>query len=197
MEHVKATRRGERGMVLIVVLVVLVVLLMAGMGVMRSAATANTLAGNYSFQRSSAQASDRALTDALSILANRVAGGAGNTSVTGQYLPVVQSTVDSRGVPTSIDWTTVPCTDEKGVSVSDCNAESGLFRVQYVIERQCSASPTLTDITDIRARCAYEASDVAADATSIALHYRVLIRVRGPRGTESWYEALVAGPASA
>ncbi len=189
-------RRTDRGLVMVVVLVVLVVLLMGGLGVVRSADTANVLAGNFSFQRSAAQAADRALTDALSILANRVTGGAGNNAVTGQYLPTADAAVDSRGVPTAIDWTTVGCTDEKGVSVSDCAVDAGAFRVQYVIERQCASSPDLADITDIRARCAYDASDVAGSAISIGLHYRVLIRVRGPRGTESWFEAVVSGPAS-
>ena len=32
--------------------------------------------------------------------------------------------------------------------------------------------------------------------TGGGLRYRVLIRVRGPRGTESWFEAMVSGPAS-
>jgi hypothetical protein len=86
--------------------------------------------------------------------------------------------------------------DEKGAGISDCAAETGNYRVQYVIERMCSSSPTLSDIADIRAKCAYDASASAVSATSIGLHYRVLIRVRGPRGTLTWYEAMVSGPAS-
>ena len=189
--------RRERGMVLILVLVVLVVTFLAGRGAIRAADTANVVAGNFSFQQGAAQASDRALTDALSVIANRVAGGAGNTAVANQYLAVRDATVDSLGVPTSVNWSSVACTDEKGAVLADCAAESGSYRVQYVIERQCSSAPTLSDITDIRAKCEYEASDTATSATSIALRYRVLIRVRGPRATERWFEAVVAGPASA
>ena len=194
--HCRAPRR-ERGMVLILVLILLVVTFLAGLGAIRAADTANVVAGNFSFQQGAAQASDRALTDALSVIANRVSGGAGNTAVTNQYLAVRDSTVDSLGVPTSVNWSSVACTDEKGALISDCSAETGNYRVQYVIERQCTSAPTLTDITDIRAKCEYEVSDSAASATSIALRYRVLIRVRGPRGTERWFEAVVAGPASA
>jgi Tfp pilus assembly protein PilX len=189
-------RGGQRGMVLIVVLLVLMIVMLGGMGALRSADTGNVLAGNFSFQQGAAQASDRAITDAMTVIANRVAGGAGNTPVANQYLSVTDATVDAKGVPTSITWASVPCVDEKGVLVTDCAADSGNYRVQYVIERMCSANPTLTDITDIRAKCAHEASASALSATSIGLHYRVLIRVRGPRGTEAWYEAVVSGPAS-
>ena len=190
-------RRGkEGGMVLIVVLVVLTLMFLAGTGVMRAADTGNVIAGNYSFQQGAMQASDRAITDALTVIANRVAGGAGNTAATNQYLAVSDTTVNALGVPTAITWANVPCVDEKGVLISDCAAETGKFKVQYIVERRCSSSPDLSDITDIRAKCEYEASDTALDASSIGLRYRVLIRVRGPRGTESWFEAMVSGPAA-
>lgn len=188
--------RNQRGMVLIVVLVVLAITFLAGMGVIRAADTGNVMAGNFSFQQAAVQASDRALTDALTVVANRVAGGAGNTAVSNQYLPVRATTLDSLGVPTAINWTNVPCVDEKGVLIADCAADTGNYRVQYVVERLCSSNPTFTDITDIRAKCEYEASDLALSASSIGLRYRVLIKVRGPRGTERWFEAVVTGPAS-
>lgn len=192
-----ARRRGkERGMVLIVVLAVLSLLFLAGAGVMRASDTGNVIAGNYSFQQAAMQASDRALTDALTVIANRVAGDAGNTAVSSQYLAVRDTTVNSLGIPASINWTNVSCVNEKGVLITDCAADTGNYRVQYVIERMCSSNPTFSDITDIRAKCEYEASDTATSASSIAVRYRVLIRVRGPRGTESWFEAVVSGPAS-
>lgn len=188
------SRQG--GMVLLVVLVVLAITFLAGMGVMRAADTGNVIAGNFSFQQGAVQASDRALTDALTVVANRVADGAGNTAVSNQYLPTRDTTVDSLGVPSSVNWTTVPCVDEKGVLIADCAADTGNYRVQYVVERMCNSNPAFADITDIRAKCEYEASDSALTASSIGLRYRVLIRVRGPRGTERWFEAMVTGPAS-
>lgn len=191
-------KRGahQRGMVLIVVLVVLMLTSLAGMGVMRAADTGNVLAGNFSFQQAAAQASDRVITDALTVVANRVVSGGGNTATANQYLPVAGTPLNVLGVPTSINWSNVPCVDDKGVLIADCAAETGNYRVQYVVERRCSGDPDLADITDIRAKCEYEASDTALSSTSIALRYRVLIRVRGPRGTESWFEAVVSGPAT-
>lgn len=192
----RSGRAGQRGMVLIVVLVVLALTLLAGLGVMRSADTGNVMAGNFSFQQAAAQASDRAITDALTVVANRVAGGSGNTAVSNQYLTVTEPALNALGIPTSVSWASVPCVDEKGVLIADCAAETGNYRVQYVIERRCSSNPDFADIADIRAKCEYEASDSALSASSIGLRYRVLIRVRGPRGTESWFEAMVSGPAS-
>jgi type IV pilus assembly protein PilX len=191
------TPRGRQdGMVLLVVLVVLVLTFLGGMSAIRAADTGNVIAGNLSFQQAAAQASDRVLTDALTVIANRVAGGAGNTAVSNQYLPLRDTTVDSLGMPASVAWASVPCVDEKGVGVTDCATDAGNYRVQYVVERMCNSQPTFTDITDIRAKCEYEASDSAMSAASIGLRYRVLIRVRGPRGTERWFEAMVSGPAS-
>lgn len=197
LERAAGARHGrQRGMVLILVLLVLVLMFLGGMSAMRAADTGNVISGNLSFQQAASQASDRVLTDALTVIANRVAGGAGNTAVSNQYLPVRDTSVDALGAPASVNWASVPCVDEKGVLVADCAADAGNYRVQYVVERMCNTNPAFTDITDIRAKCEYEASDTALSATSIALRYRVLIRVRGPRGTERWFEAMVAGPAS-
>lgn len=188
--------RRQEGMVLIAVLVVLVLTLLAGMGMMSAVQTGNAQAGNFSFRQGAMQASDRAVTDALNDVANRIGGGQGNTTVNNRYLAVIQSAVDARGVPSAIDWTAVPCVDEKGALVTDCATDSGNFRVQYVVERRCAANPVFTDIADIRAHCEYEPSPTAVSANTISLRYRVLIRVRGPRGTESWFEGMFSGPAT-
>jgi type IV pilus assembly protein PilX len=109
---------------------------------------------------------------------------------------VRSTSLDARGIPTAIDWTTVACRDEKGDLLTGCAAATGSYRVQYMVERMCSANPDLANISDIRSKCEYDASALALSAASIGLHYRVLIRVRGPRGTETWFEAMVSGPAA-
>jgi type IV pilus assembly protein PilX len=189
-------REGQKGSVLLLVLVVMVLMFLAGLGVMRAADTANVMSGNFSFQQAAVQASDRAITDALTVIANRVAGGNGNTDVDNQYLATRATALNTRGIPTSIDWDEVSCVTEKGVVIADCSADAGNYRVQYMVERMCLSNPDFSDINSIRARCEYEASATGLSASSIGLRYRVLIRVRGPRGTESWFEAMLSGPAS-
>lgn len=189
-------RGRQQGMVLMVVLVVLGLMFLAGAGVMRAVDTGNVISGNFSFQQQAVQASDRAVTDAMNTLAAAVGGGGGNTAIGNRYYNVRQVGVDARGFPSAINWSNVACVNELGAVVADCSTDSGNYRVQYVIERLCSSNPDMTNIADIRAKCEYEASDTALSATSIALRYRVIIRVRGPRGTEGWFEAMVSGPAS-
>ena len=99
--------RRQRGMVLIVVLIALVLALLAGMSAMRTVQTGNAMAGNFSFREGAMQASDRAVNDALTDIANRVAGGQGNTQVANRYLSVIAPTLNSMGVPSSIDWSAV------------------------------------------------------------------------------------------
>jgi type IV pilus assembly protein PilX len=190
-------RHAQRGAVLFVVLMVLSLLLLAGLGVMRSVDTSNVIAGNYSFQQAAVQASDRAVTDALNGLASIVVADGGNSNVANRYYQLRQTTLDSRGFPTAVNWTNVACANEIGQSISNCDASVGNYRVQYVIERLCSAQPTLSDVTSLRANCEYEAKATATTAAAVALRYRILIRVRGPRSTEGWFEAVVSGPASA
>lgn len=183
-------------MVLLVVLVVLALLLLAGAGAMRAVDTGNVMSGNFSFQQAAAQAADRALADAMNTAAGAVAGGGGNSAVTNRYFTTRQGVVDGRGFPTAIDWNTVTCVDPAGVVITDCSVDDGQYRIQYVIERLCSANPDMADINDIRAKCEYEASVGAVSAFTIAVRYRVMMRVRGPRGTENWFEAVMSGPAS-
>lgn len=186
----------QQGLVLLVVLLVLGMMFLAGVGAMRAVDTGNVISGNFSFQQSAVQASDRALTDAVNALAGTVAGGAGNNAIANRYLNIQQAALDAKGIPTAINWNSVSCVDPGGVAIPDCSIDAGNFRIQYVIERMCSGNPDMANINDIRAKCEHEPSATALSAASIALRYRVLIRVRGPRGTEGWFEAMVSGPAS-
>ena len=193
----KRGQHGQRGMVLLVVLVVLALLLLAGAGAMRAVDSGNVISGNFAFQQAALQASDRALTAAQDRAANVIVSGGGNTDITNIYFSTRQTAVDARGFPSAINWDSVSCVDPQGVNIIvGCATETGEFRIQYVIERMCSSNPTLIDINDIRAKCEYEASAGALTAFSIPLRYRVIVRVRGPRGTEQWFEAMVSGPAN-
>lgn len=194
--HRRRAGQAQRGMVLLIVLVVLALLLLAGAGAIRAVDSGNVISGNFSFQQAAMQSADRAMTDALNTTAGAVVGGGGNNDVANRYFSTRQAAVDARGFPTSINWGNVACVDPDGAAVANCATDDGGYRIQYVIERLCNANPTLTDISDIRAKCEYEASVGAVSAFGIPLRYRVIMRVRGPRGTEQWFEAMVSGPAS-
>lgn len=192
----QALSSRQRGLALMTVLLVLALLLLAGAGAIRAADTGNVVAGNFSFKQAAAQAADRSMTDALNTLSAAVVGTGGNSAVSNRYYNTRQTAVDSRGFPSGISWTSVACVDPQGGAISNCGADAGEYRIQYVIERMCASNPDLTDINDIRAKCEFEASATAVSAMTINLRYRVIMRVRGPRGTEGWYEAMLSGPAA-
>lgn len=189
-------RRQQAGNSLIVVLVVLTLLALASFGAMRAADTGNVIAGNFSFQQATTHASDRAVTDAMAILPGIVAGGGGNANVNNRYSALRSTDLNARGIPNGINWGAVDCVDDNGAAIADCDADTGQYRIQYFIERLCNSTPNLADAADIRARCEYEPNAGAGSTTAIAVRYRVLIRVRGPRGTEGWYEVLLSGRAT-
>lgn len=190
----RGTAAKERGVVLLVTLVVLVVLTLAGVSAIRATDTTNLIAGNFAFKQSAMQASDRAITDAMNTLSTVVAGGNGNTDVSNRYFALRQTGLDSLGVPNAINWSNVACVDQAGAAVADCG-DAGKYRIQYYLERQCDAAPTLTDNQDIKTKCDFELRS-ATPTEEIAIRYRVIIRVRGPRNATGIYEVMLSGPAT-
>jgi type IV pilus assembly protein PilX len=196
---VVSRRRNQQGAVLMAVLLVLGMLLLAGVGVLRSVDTGNVIAGNYSFQQQAVLASDRAINVAMNSLSTRVASNGGNTAEANAYLNLRATALDDRGFPSTIDWSAVACVDEVGAAIASCSdTTGGKYRVQYVIERLCTEQPTLNDVQSLRANCEYEANASALKgAVGISLRYRIVVRVRGPRNTDGWFEAVVSAPANA
>jgi Tfp pilus assembly protein PilX len=188
----------QRGLVLMLVLIVLGILALAGAAVMRSVDTGNTIAGNHSFQQSALHASERAVADAMAFLPNRVAAGTSGSNMANRYFATRQTVLDARGFPANINWDNVDCVDERGIAVSGtCGDADGGYKVQWVAERMCTSNPTAGSVQSVRAVCEHDvdlASSVVSDPRQIPVHYRVIVRVRGPRNTDNWYEAFVVGP---
>lgn len=187
--------RRQGGAVLFVTLVVLVLLALGAVSVVRSMDTNNLIAGNFAFKQAAMQASDRAITDGMNNLANIVAAGGGNTDVSNRYFALRQTSVDALGIPSLIDWTKVSCADETGAAVANCDTSTGKYRIQYYIERQCDAAPTFSDLKDVKTKCDYEVR-TATPAEQVAIRYRIIIRVRGPRNATGIYEVMVSGPST-
>jgi len=189
----RAARRGESGIVLLVILIVLVVLTVGTIAIVRSMDTSNVISGNFAFKQAAMQVSDRGITDAMNNLATITVGSGGNLNQTNRYFSTRQASVDGVGVPTAINWTNVQCRDEKN-NACDPDTDIGKYRVQYYIERQCTANPTLSDLVSIKTNCDYEVRQTSPE--QIAVRYRIIIRVQGPRNAAGMYEAMVSGPAS-
>jgi hypothetical protein len=194
----RAGASHQRGLVLMLVLIVLGILALAGAAVMRSVDIGNTIAGNHSFHQSAMHASDRAVTLAIANMQAIVNAGGSNADRPNQYFSNRQTALDARGFPSTIDWSAVGCVNERGGVVSgSCTQDDGGYKVQYVIERLCTEDPAAGSTQSVRAVCEHDVElpgSVIVDPQQIPVHYRVIVRVRGPRNTEGWYEALAAGP---
>jgi type IV pilus assembly protein PilX len=183
----------EAGVVLLVTLIVLIVITIGTIAVVRSMDTSNVISGNFAFKQAAMQSSDRAITDALNNLASIAIGTGGNTSQANRYFSTRQTTLDALGVPTAINWTQVQCRDEENNACAPA-VDTGKYRIQYYIERQCASNPDLSDIQDIKTNCDYEVRQLSPE--QIALRYRVIVRVQGPRNATGMYEVMVSGPAT-
>jgi Tfp pilus assembly protein PilX len=185
--------RRQSGAVLFTTLVVLVLLTIATVSVIRAVDTSAVISGNYAFKQAAMQASDRAITDAMNNLANIVVGGGGNADQANRYSSLRLTPVDTLGVPTAINWSNVACLDEANSTCSP-DTDNGKYRIQYYIERQCDAEPALADSVDIKTHCDYEITQATPE--QIAIRYRIIIRVQGPRNATGMYEVMVSGPAT-
>ncbi len=197
--------RTQRGAVLFVTLVVLVLMSYAAVSVVRSTDTGNLIAGNFAFKQATMQVSDRAINHATDFLRDVIVKGVvvPNVSIVNRYASTraAPAALNSKGVPTALNWANVPCIPSTGVidvtlpAVANCENLTGDYRLQYFIERQCDSNPNLTSAMDIKTKCSFVFSSGTA-ISDISIYYRVIIRARGPRGTEGLYEVMLSGPAT-
>jgi len=193
MELLRRRRGRETGSVLLVAVVILVIITIGTISVVRSMDTSNVISGNFAFKQAAMQVSDRGISDATNNLASIVVGSGGNNNQANRYFSTRQAEVDTLGVPTAINWSNVQCRDEDNNSCEP-DTDTGKYRVQYIIERQCSENPTLTDPQSIKTFCDYEIRETSPE--QIAVRYRIIVRVRGPRNATGMYEVMVSGPAA-
>lgn len=205
----KAAR--QRGVVLFVALIAMAVLALAASAMIRSADTSAVIAGNLAFKDAATHAADTGVERAFNVLQ---ALATADVDVPNQYFTLMQA-VDARGVPTSVNWANVPCYDTSGDAVAISCVDASEYRVQYVIERLCREAPIVGELpTALSSKCVASLPISAAagndrnshklsgrdygsppDTTGIlTIHYRVTVRVQGPRNTASLVQATIALP---
>ena len=136
----------ERGIVLFIALGAIVVMALAAVALVRSYTTANTISGNLAFQQATTMAADVGVELAFSAMPAILAASL-EQNVANQYF-ALQQAVDANGVPATITWASVPCRDATAATqpLVSCTDES-VYRVQYVIDRQCTGTLPVTDIS--------------------------------------------------
>lgn len=206
-----AVRARQRGVVLFVALIAMAVLALAASAMIRSADTSAVIAGNLAFKDAATHAADTGVERAFNTLQ---ALATADVDVPNRYFTLMQP-VDARGVPTTANWANVPCYDTSGGATAVSCADASAYRVQYVIERLCSSAPIPGELpTALSSKCVASLPSSAAagndrnshklsgrdygappDTTGIlTIHYRVTVRVQGPRNTASLVQATIELP---
>ncbi|MDM0044637.1 hypothetical protein QTH91_09110 [Variovorax dokdonensis] len=204
----------QRGFVVYVALIALLVLSLAALALLRTSDTAGVIAGNLAFRQAATGAADTGAERAFSELP---ALASANVDVPNKYFRFMQN-VDAWGVPSSIDWSNVPCWSPSAQEGTVSCTDSALYRVQYVIDRLCIDEPLPADtVTILAAKCVggkpfSTAGSAGNDRSSHAqtthvfggimmapptrptIHYRVTVRVQGPRNTSSLVQTVVEVP---
>ena len=184
-------RAGQQGVVLFIALIALVVLTLAGIALVRSVDTSNVISGNLAFKQSALESSDIGVETAFNALPTIISTSL-DQDIAGQYFATIQP-VDSNGVPTTINWSNVPCRDTAG-NVVTCGSSG--YSVQYVIDRMCNGP---TPVTNVQASCVTDVplgggskkAGAVVFSSATAVYYRVTVRVTGPRNTVSMVQAML------
>lgn len=199
----------QRGVVLFIALITLVAMTLAGIALVRSIDTGMMIAGNLAFKQGATNASDAAITAAMSYLApKKTTGDLNSHDQANGYYAIMLSEPDYTGNQTP------------GVSTDDFNwddtakvaspiVDAAGNTVTYVIHRLCTlylaTDPSPWLINDPTVGCYTSAGTTGAGSTkggasygampltgTSQVYYRITIRSQGPRNTVSYVQTYVA-----
>ena len=208
----------QRGISLFVAITALALMTVAGLSLMRSVDTANQIAGNMAYRSAGLNASDLGVEAAAAFLHNVVwaapdapipAGCSVGTVARPGPPPVAARNGDCRYSPRFMP------TDEQGLPPVDWTNEGNIpvtavdgNRIQFVIERLCNpdgavpinlGSPAAYNENniphcmwrDIPFEKPHKAGTIQGVSDRVGIMYRVTVRVRGPRNTTTFVQAVL------
>ena len=197
-------RSRQGGVVMMVALVVLVVMTLAGIGLMRSMDTTNLIAGNMAFKQAATQSTDSGVEAAIGWLEANNTGAFLDSSI-----PVVgyaASSPNNAALPLGeAFWTNLSAAGVCNLpmvggvcSAAPATNDAG-NQVSFMIQRLCAATgnrngAACSIVTGSLVSTGNNegAGEEGLSANATAVYYRITVRVRGPRNTVSYVQAIVA-----
>lgn len=191
--------RHQRGVTLIVTLIILAVMTLGAIALVRSIDTSNLISGNLAFRQSATLSAEVGVETAVNWLeANR--NSLANNAVAGGYLASWGAQPGPLpGQSPAQTWQTY----WNGISGGGRSlaTDAAGNTVTYVIQRMCPTAGLLSGGPAL-AGCAYTRTTACAGNTKVAgattvgvcflPHYRITVRVLGPRNTVSFVQTVVA-----
>src|SRR5262249_3227855 len=195
-------RARERGAALLIALVILVALTMAGIAMMRSVDTATLVAGNIGFRQATINAADQGIQGAYNYIYPRMAALSGQktddaangfTGITplGEA-PDWYLSSSNAGWANAVSCNgTTPATACTSFGPGGSAVDSAGNNVTYVIHRLCDASGTVCGQTQANPSTATGGVDMSSPNFFVpppSQHYRVTVRVNGPRNSVAYVQ---------
>lgn len=197
-------RHAQRGVALVFAMIALVVLLIGAAAIMQSMNTSLFTAGNLGFKRDLTNQGERALNTVIDLvgtgaLGSETARQANNKAQ--NYSATIFTDTNGQGIPAALLSDTA--FNAVGVASNDITIADMGVTVRYVVDRLCVAGTTTVSSTACSvagnvAPLGGSSSDSARAEDSSAggagalvpqAIYRISIRVSGPRGTQSFFQA--------
>ena len=193
-------RRAQQGVVLFVSLIILVAMTLAGIAVMRSVDTNVLIAGNLAFRQANTMYADTGVEAARAWLTANVASLNNNQPTGGpHYWANYQLGTDFIGATSSAT------DDYNWAQAATVAAPDPSFEIVYVIHRLCGGTGAPSDAS---AKCMQASAGGGAGSSGLGtkgivsyggqalpgtstIFYRVTVRVRGPRNTLSYVQAIL------
>jgi Tfp pilus assembly protein PilX len=204
----RPTRRCERGAALLIALVVLVALTMAGIAMMRSVDTATLVAGNIGFRQSTINAADQGIQAAYGyIFPNMVTLASQTTNdPTNGFTGITPlgEAPDWYLASANAGWANAVSCNGPTQTATACNAfapggtsvDAAGNNITYVIHRLCDNTGTLCGQTQNSGAAGGGGIDQSQPNFFIpppSQHFRVTVRVNGPRNAVAYVQTLVRG----
>ena len=204
--------KQQKGVVLIITLIVLVAMTLAAIALVRSVDTGNVVAGNMAFKQGAAHAGDSGTEAAITWLAGIAGVVASQTDdPSNGYYATSQETLDMTGnsgnpARSLVDWDGNNCNGAvAGGTAAACIQPAALipanaagYAARYIIHRLCPSAGLPNNCASTAATIAGTSSGAkdytskgGLSGTAEVEYYRITTRIRGPRNTTSYVEAII------
>ena len=187
-----APHRQQQGVVLFVALIAMLVLTLGGVAIMRMLNSSTSLAGNIAFRQAALAQSDRGVNAAFAWIVGKTNVQLESDDGVSGY----QSTRDAN----ITDWTQPGPWAANTVTLPTLNG----YSVAYKIYRLCNSTGAVNNPGQVcntafgttGAGASNVGNSQNADApqfvANLLVHYRVVVRVLGPRNTASYVQVMIS-----
>lgn len=193
-------RRAQQGVVLFVSLIILVAMTLAGIALMRSVDTNVLIAGNLAFRQANTMYADTGVEAARAWLSANVASLNNNQPAGAlHYWANYQEGLNFLGTAVA------PAVNYNWDQAATVAAPDPAYTIAYVIHRLCGGSGPPADAS---AKCMQASAGGGSGSSGLgtkgvvhygvqalpgisSTYYRVTVRVRGPRNTLSYVQAIL------